>query len=200
MKKKYAILFNLLIVILEIIGFIVCYTYTHKLSIEYYTEDSNLLALISSTMFLIYLMSNKKIPRWLEIFKYVTTSCLMLTFIVVIFILAPMHNFNYDYMLFAGPLLYHHLLCPIFSSICLIFFDNINVNKKDYLYSVSLTFIYALVLLVLNIVKILEGPYPFLYVYKQPVYMSVLWFAVIFTITYIINSILMKLYLKYRGE
>jgi len=200
MKKKYAVLFNLLIVILEIIGFIVCYKYTHKLSIEYYTEDSNLLALICSSLFLIYLLFDKKIPRWLDIFKYVTTSCLMLTFIVVVFILAPMHNFNYDYMLFTGPLLYHHLLCPIFSSISLIFFDNININKKDYVYSVALTFIYALILLVLNIFKILEGPYPFLYVYKQSIFMSILWFIIIFTMTYLINSILMKLYLKYKGD
>ena len=200
MKRKYAIAFNLLIVILEIIGFIICYKYTNKISIEYYTEDSNLLALISSLLFLIYLLFNKKIPRWLEIFKYVTTSCLMLTFIVVVFILAPMHNFNYDYMLFTGPLLYHHLLCPTFSALTLIFFDNINVNKKDYLYSVSVTFIYAVVLLVLNILKVLEGPYPFLFVYKQSIYISFMWFMIIFTLAYVINSILILLYMKYKGD
>ncbi len=200
MKRKYAISFNILIVIMEIIAFIITYKQIHTVAIQYYTEDSNLLALISSLIFLIYLLFNKKIPRWLEIFKYVSTTCLMLTFLVVIFILSPMHNFNYDYMLFTGPLLYHHLLCPTFSFITLIFFDNINVYKKDYLYSVLATSVYAVVLIILNIFKVLEGPYPFLYVYKQPIYISILWFIIIFSITYVINYILMKLYLKYRGD
>ncbi len=200
MKRKYAISFNILIVIMEIIAFIITYKQIHTVAIQYYTEDSNLLALISSLIFLIYLLFNKKIPRWLEIFKYVSTTCLMLTFLVVIFILSPMHNFNYDYMLFTGPLLYHHLLCPTFSFITLIFFDNINVYKKDYLYSVLATSVYAVVLIILNIFKVLEGPYPFLYVYKQPIYISILWFIIIFSITYVINYILMKLYLKYRVD
>jgi hypothetical protein len=200
MKRKYAISFNILIVIMEIIAFIITYKQIHTVAIQYYTEDSNLLALISSLIFLIYLLFNKKIPRWLEIFKYVSTTCLMLTFLVVIFILSPMHNFNYDYMLFTGTLLYHHLLCPTFSFITLIFFDNINVYKKDYLYSVLATSVYAVVLIILNIFKVLEGPYPFLYVYKQPIYISILWFIIIFSITYVINYILMKLYLKYRGD
>ncbi len=150
MKRKYAISFNILIVIMEIIAFIITYKQIHTVAIQYYTEDSNLLALISSLIFLIYLLFNKKIPRWLEIFKYVSTTCLMLTFLVVIFILSPMHNFNYDYMLFTGPLLYHHLLCPTFSFITLIFFDNINVYKKDYLYSVLATSVYAVVLIYLR--------------------------------------------------
>ncbi|MBQ1812977.1 MAG: hypothetical protein II119_03395 [Bacilli bacterium] len=200
MKRKYAISFNILIVIMEIIAFIITYKQIHTVAIQYYTEDSNLLALISSLIFLIYLLFNKKIPRWLEIFKYVSTTCLMLTFLVVIFILSPMYNFNYYYMLFSGNLIFHHLLCPIFSFITLIFFDNINVYKKDYLYSVLATSIYAVVLIILNIFKVLEGPYPFLYVYKQPIYISILWFIIIFSITYVINYILMKLYLKYRGD
>ena len=37
------------------------------------------------------------------------------------------------------------------------------------------TVIYAVVVVILNILKLLEGPYPFLYVYKQPWYISLVW-------------------------
>ena len=41
------------------------------------------------------------------------------------------------------------------------------------------TIAYAIVFITLNILKVYEGPYPFLMVYKQPVYMSIVWFILI---------------------
>ena len=40
------------------------------------------------------------------------------------------------------------------------------------------------------IAKVIEGPYPFLYVYKQPVYMSVLWCVIILGGAYLIALLL----------
>ena len=37
------------------------------------------------------------------------------------------------------------------------------------------TVIYAIIIVILNVLKVLEGPYPFLHVYKQPWYVSVGW-------------------------
>lgn len=47
-------------------------------------------------------------------------------------------------------------------------------------------------MIVLNVLKIVEGPYPFLLVYKQPVVHSILWTVVILAITYAIALILKK--------
>ena len=47
-KKKLSIIFNSLIVLFEIIGIIVVIKTNNRLAIEYYTEDSNILALFSS--------------------------------------------------------------------------------------------------------------------------------------------------------
>ena len=44
-KKKLSIIFNSLIVLFEIIGIIVVIKTNNRLAIEYYTEDSNILAL-----------------------------------------------------------------------------------------------------------------------------------------------------------
>ena len=63
-KRKVAIILNVLIIIFEIIGFIITYNNNHRIAIEYYTEDSNILALITSIIFLIYLLFNKKIPKY----------------------------------------------------------------------------------------------------------------------------------------
>ena len=41
------------------------------------------------------------------------------------------------------------------------------------------TIVYAIPVLILNIAKLYVGPYPFLHVYEQPVYMSVFWILAI---------------------
>ena len=190
-KKKISILLNILIVFLEIIGFVITYVINKKISIEFYTEDSNILALITSSIFVIYMLNKKEIPRWLKLLKYATTICLSVTFIVVIFILAPMYNFNYPYLLFHNSLLYQHLLCPILSIITFIYFDNLgDFNIKDNFTSLSLTLLYAIILIILNILKLVIGPYPFLMVYEQSIIISIIWFIIIFTLAYLIGYML----------
>ncbi len=53
--KNINIILNLSIIILEIIGFVLVFKELGITSLEYYTEDSNLLLLLSSIMLLIYI-------------------------------------------------------------------------------------------------------------------------------------------------
>ena len=167
-KRKISLFLNILIIIFEIIGLIITYKKNGRVGIEYYTEDSNIIALLTSSIFVLFLLTNKKIPKFLKQLKYISTICLSVTLLVVIFILAPMYNFNYNFLLFKNELLYHHLLCPILSIITFIFFDEIETyNLKENIFSLSFTIIYAIVLIILNIVKIVDGPYPFLQIYNH---------------------------------
>lgn len=70
--------------------------------------------------------------------------------------------------------------------------------------SLSLTFLvvlfvliptacYAVIMIVLNILHMVDGPYPYLRVYNQPVYMSVLWCFIILGGAYAIARILLFL-------
>ena len=198
-NKKISIILNTLIIILEIIGFIVTLRVNHKISYEYYTEDSNIIALITSLIFVIFIITKNKIPKWLSILKYASTICLFLTFIVVLFILAPMYDFNYRYLLLYNSMFYQHLLCPILSIITFIFFDNIGkLTIKDSFIGISLTFIYAIILIILNYFELIIGPYPFLKINEQSIIMSIFWFILIFGLTYFISFILRKLYLKFN--
>lgn len=200
MNNKKSLIFNLLIVVLEIIGLIVTLFYNNRISYEYYTEDSNILALFSSLLFVIFLLKGK-IPKWVQLFKYMTTICLTVTFLVVIFILAPMYNFAYNYLLFHNSLLYQHLLCPILSIITFLFFDDIDVlGVRENFFGIFLTILYAVILIVLNIMELVVGPYPFLMVRNQSLFMSIVWFVLIIGLAYLIAFILRKLYVKIRNK
>ncbi len=199
MKKRMSIYLNLLIVIFEIIGFIISIGVNKRVAIEYYTEDSNLLALISSFLFVIFLLLKNKIPRWLQLFKYMTTICLTVTFLVVLFILGPMLNFNYEWLLLSNGLLFQHLLCPVLSIVVFLLFDDIeSFKKRDSIRGVYLTIIYAIIIVILNILKVIKGPYPFLYVYEQPIYMSIIWAITIPGFAFLIAILLRNLYIKIR--
>ena len=130
-RRKYSLFFNLLVIWLEIIGFVILLLSIHSIPIEYFTVDSNILALAACAIFSFYILRGLEIPYWLRILKYVATTCLAITFLVVVFILAPMYNMNYGYLLFHNELLYQHLLCPIFCIITFVLFDNFATETYD---------------------------------------------------------------------
>lgn len=200
MKNKSLIL-NILIFLLEVVGLIVNLSINKRIGVEYYTSLSNILILITSLLFIIYFFKREKIPKYLKILKLSSTVCISITFLIVILVLAPMYNFNYKYMLFHNELLYYHLLCPILSIITFIFFDDLNdFNKKDSYFGLSFTLLYAIILSTLNILKIVYGPYPFLRVYEQSIFVSIIWFILINGLSYLVGVILIKMYNKYRKK
>ena len=48
-------------------------------------------------------------------------------------------------------------------------------------------------MIILNITRTFNGPYPFLKVYEQKIYMTIIWILIIFIVNYIIGIILIKL-------
>ena len=200
MKKKISLLLNLLIIIFEVRALIMN-LHTNGLLIEYYTIDSNMLALVSSVIYCVHLLLDEKLPRWLEVFKYMTTICLTITFLVVLFILAPMYDFNYKYFVLDGAFVYQHLLCPILAVVTFLFFDTLHrFDIRDYIRGIYITVIYAVVLVILNITGVVTGPYPFLKVKEQSVIASILWGIFLTFFDYLIAVCLGKLYFKLNKE
>ena len=192
-KKALSLFFNFSIIILEIIGIIVGFKKNGRLGLEYYTVQSNILALISSMLYLIFILTKKGIPRLLQLFKYTSTVCVTLTFCVVVLVLAPMYNFNYGYILFYNSLIFQHFLCPILTVITFIFFDEVGIlGNKDGIKSMSITFIYAVIFTLLNVFDKIKGPYPFLMVKDQSILSSIMWYTLIFIMTYLITLVLRK--------
>lgn len=170
---------NLIIVVLEILGFIQGVSLNMFI---YYTNLSNLIALMACLFFLYVSISKKESLRNIAgIFKYIATCMTSLTFVVVLCILVPMQGIQ---MIYQGNFVYFHLLCPILMGISFVFFDDIQLDTNKSLFGLIPTLIYAIIAIVCNLIGVLVGPYPFLMVTKQPVYMSILWCVVVIGLAY----------------
>ena len=201
MKKVgwLAIVLNLLIVILEIVGLVLTIQESGGVPVQFYTEDSNLLIMLVAGLYVFFALGKSKIPKWLVVLKQIATVGLAVTFLVVILILAPMYEFNYGFLLFHNTLLYYHTLCPILGIITFLWCDQLGkLPKKISWYGISFTIVYAIVLIILNLLRVVVGPYPFLRVFEQPVVMSVVWTVVIMGLAYLISLGLTVGYKKIR--
>ncbi len=193
-KEKKAIILNSLIIVFEIFALIITYKANGRVAIEYYTQLSNLLALSSSTAYLLY--KNKRVVSYL---KYISTLGMTLTFIVVVIILLPMYNFNFNMMFFRESMSIQHVICPILSFITFVFYDKlIKFNKKDSFLVVLFTIVYGFIFMALNYFNLFVGPYPFLQVRNQSVIESIIWFITIIGIAYLISLTLRKIRIKYN--
>ena len=189
--KNINIIINLLIVILEIIGFVLVFKELGITSLEYYTEDSNLLLLLSSIIILIHISKNKELPLWFKSFRYIAIVSTTLTLIIVLTVLSWTTDLGLYYLLFHESMLYHHTLCPVLANLSFVF-----VERYDNLHTIHglyFTAVYGIIMIILNALKIVEGPYPFLLVHNQPIIHSIIWTALIFAITYAIALILKKI-------
>ena len=188
--KNINILINLLIIILEIMGFVLVFKEMGITSLEYYTEDSNLLLLLSSIIILIQISKNNEIPSWFKSFRYIAIVSTTLTLIIVLTVLSWTTELGLYHLLFHESMLYHHTLCPVLAILSFVF-----VERYDNLHTIHglyFTVVYGIIMIILNALKIVEGPYPFLLVHNQPIIHSIIWTVLIFAITYAISSILKK--------
>ena len=186
-KRKIALILNIIVLILELIGFGYTIFKEHDLLIEYYTIDSNLVALISSILFILFYRNKKELVKDI---RFLSTILLTVTFLVVIFILTPMYNFNYKYFMFTDTFLIFHTLVPIISFVSYVFFEE--GSKKKYI-GILFTCLYAIVLITLNLLNMVDGPYPFLRIRKQSLFTSILWGVIIIGGSYLIAYVIYKL-------
>lgn len=215
-KETKALALNVILIIFGIMGFIRTLIGMGNPAIEYYTQLSNYFALISATIYTFYLLKIRKerekskvkenenkektiidttIPKWVSILKYSSTLSLLVTFLVVLFILLPIYGLKiFVWLFFLGSNLFYHTLCPILTFISFMFFEKHNIKGlRDNFRAIYFTIIYAAIFITLNILKVVEGPYPFLMVYKQPVYMSIIWFIVIVGGAFGLSMLIMKI-------
>lgn len=192
-----AILVNFVIFCLEIVGlFLSARSYGWGL-FQYYTQLSNMFALLVSGGFVAYgicavVFKKNVIPLWLKLLRFMATCCLSLTMIVVFAVLIPMigeGGFRLMVMVDSTP--YHHLVCPLLSLISFIFFEiKPELKLKHTLIALIPTIVYGLVMFLLNLLKVIVGPYPFLLVYNQPWFVTIIWAIALFGGAYFIGWLL----------
>ena len=129
----------------------------------YYTQLSNLVTTVSALLLVI--LGGQP---WIAEMRYLSTCMLILTFIVTLFVLIPMGG-DPKKLLFSGNGPYHHLLCPIIGTVSYIFFET-HCDRRAVLLSFGVTLLYGLIMLTLNALRKVDGPYPFFRVHNQSVY------------------------------
>lgn len=188
--KKYKLSqeISIIIILAELIGFILAFKEFGIGCLIYYTQESNIILLIASILYLLASVqlqkSKKPIPHYIGLIKYVAACSVTVTFVVVLTVLAPTRISEgmgaVIWVICGGSNLFHHMLCPILGVISWLIVDEKTTLKfKEVIIASSTTFLYAVVTIILNVLRVMEGPYVFLYVYEQPVYMSVIWFILI---------------------
>lgn len=184
-KKKGLLAFfiNLIIVFLEIIGVVLSIKRRGISAFMFYTENVNYFTLIVSALFVLEYLIKQKTSGVTMCLRFTSTVCLCVTFVMVVTVLIPMFPNTFVFMMFKDSNLYQHLICPTLSIVSLILFENKTKFKKIYLlYALMPTFVYGVVCIILNLTKVIIGPYPFFYLYKIPWYISLPWLVGVFLV------------------
>lgn len=196
-RLKVLLGIDLLIVVLELCGLVLSVEGRGLSLFEMYTQDSNILNLVACSVFCVFavreLRGGPEVPGWVHLLAYAGACCLMLTFLVVILVLAPMMENGYQAMLLQGSMLFNHLLCPLITLVAFLLGRADLPRRRALAWALVPTVVYAVVLIALNLARVVEGPYPFLRVYDQPWWASILWVVAIFEIDLAIAAGLLAL-------
>ena len=175
---------NILVLIFELIGLCKVYGEIGNESLIFYTQLSNIFLLIAVCINIVEsikcLMSGKKsgLPAYAWRVFHAAVSATTVTFLVVLLVLSWMYG-NLWYVLTAGSMLFTHTLCPLISLGAFIGFAPKVFKGIDAIRAASFTFIYGIIAIILNIARVITGPYPFLWVYEQPVWATISWVIII---------------------
>ena len=134
----------------------------------FYTQLSNLAATVSALLLVLFGQ-----PMWVTVLRYLSTCMLVMTFFVTTCVLIPMGG-DPKKLLWSGNGLYHHVLCPLISTVSYVFAEQ---HSGMIWLPVIVTFIYGMIMLYLNGTRRVDGPYPFFRVHNQSVAATVLWMA-----------------------
>lgn len=177
---------NLTVAVMAIRGAMTSYSHCKLGMLQYYTVLSNLFGAIACLLVCAFQLSGS-VPQWAYGVQYAAACCLTVTFLVVVFVLAPTAGeHGYRAMLLKDDMLYHHLLCPILILISFILLERPSLPLRYAFFAMFPTLLYGTAALILNLLRKLDGPYPFLRVYEQSFYMSAFWFVAIIGGSYLI--------------
>ncbi len=166
-----ALLLNLAIIIIEIV--VLLKVAEKKNILKFYTFLSNLIALVTSVVFvgagLIALFSNDMVPIWMKGFRFSATHSLASTLLVFAIVLKPLYRkgaIPNETELFQGVSekaanLLLHYICPVLSIVSFLLFERNPVLEDSQwtLYAAFPSIIYWSIYLILTLTHCWKEPY-----------------------------------------
>jgi len=131
LRKLASAAMNFLIVYFETIAVPMSWAMGGTIMFTMYTELSNIfngaVCLLVGLWQLSCIITGRELPLWLKRLKFISTSCLAMTFLTVVIILAPMYEDGNGWyiMLFTDSMLYHHFLDPVLAILSLVLFERL---------------------------------------------------------------------------
>lgn len=189
-NNKLALGSNILLIVLASLG--LYFSIVDKNAFLYYSDNAGMFALSSSIIYVIVILTKKE-PNFLSLaLRYVSTACLVLT-LVATFYVATTTGENYLDSFIKGSHLFNNLLCPIVSFISFTMFEgDRRLNKKKTIwYALIPTVIYGIIMIVCNVTNTFTGPYSFMMINDNPVYVTVIVFIVTIILNYVIGRFLL---------
>ncbi|MCI6697098.1 MAG: hypothetical protein MR457_06665 [Solobacterium sp.] len=189
-NNKLALGSNILLIVLAGLGLF--FSIVDKNAFLYYSDNAGMFALSSSIIYVIVVLTKKE-PNFLSLaLRYVSTTCLVLT-LVGTFYVATTTGENYLDSFIKGSRLFNNLLCPIVSFVSFTMFEgDRRLNKKKTIwYALIPTVIYGIIMLVCNVSNTFTGPYSFMMINDNPVYVTVIVFIVTIILNYVIGRFLL---------
>ena len=176
-----ALVANIVLIAVEIIGFRLIVIENGKIDFFYYTEIANAVSLIAAIAYVVFMLictfKEFEMPKTISLLKYTSVISLMVSLIIVLVVLVPYYDNAYVYLLFNGSNLFHHTLAPLIALVSFVFIEEHHIKGLiDNAIGISVTLLYGVTFTILNATKVVTGPYPFLMVYKNSFGMSVVWF------------------------
>lgn len=165
----------MIVLLLEIRGLLLSIPGRGWKTLIFYTQLSNMITAASAILLVVLGQ-----PYWITALRYISTCMLIMTFFVTICVLVPMGG-DPKILLWSGNGLYHHVLCPIISTTSYIFVEEHALRGLIWLPAI-ITLAYGLVMLYLNWLKKVDGPYPFFRVHNQSIKATVIWMIVLMAV------------------
>lgn len=157
----------------------------------YYTQCSNALAMAAGACTMAQLLRNASISPGVRRLKFVSCCTQTMTFLVVLLVLTPMLNLagqdGWKQMFWDGCRMVTHLLGPVLTVASWLLADGRATlcegdpvpSNAEVRISLVPTLAYGLVAYTCNFLRLWDGPYPFLQVWNQPIWLSILWFVIL---------------------
>ena len=179
-KERIALILNIAAFLLGSIGIIVRVARNIPDFWLYYTQLSNVVAVIASAIFIAFRNTeNERLRAFVRSCRYLSACGLTMTFIVVMCIFIPFGG-SFDLVVrLLGHVngFLHHLVCPVISVVSYIFFEDGVKSRKAILIPFTATAIYAFTVYLLNYLRLAPAPYPFFAVYDHPLWEIAAWFV-----------------------
>ena len=189
--QRPIVIVNLLIIILEIIAFIHDCTVFGLSLFKWYTVDSNILQLVVSISVVYYCIKDKELPDTLTLTHFISAVGLTITFLIAAFVLAPEGGIRYYFIENVAPI--NHLIGPALSVVSLLFLEKVRkMPMHVIIWPAVVSLIYGIICLILNACNVLEGPYFFLEIHKQPAGTIITWFVIIAVLCVAISFVYYK--------